>query len=72
MERDGVKILKNMEVYIGEFGIEAVMKGVDKEVIKLAQERPALKQNGIKYIKSEMIKKNGKIIAIKVWLTDRM
>lgn len=60
-----------MKVYIGEFTEDDLVNGRDKEAINKALEKEELKSNGIKYIESELIRKKGKIVGIKVWLTDK-
>lgn len=47
-----------MRVYIGEFTGQDLKEGKDKQAIKEAQDREELKRNGIKYIESEIIKRN--------------
>lgn len=54
-----------MEVYVGQFTEDDLKNGVDKK--KIAE---AKKENNLKYVNTKLVKKGGKIVAMKVWVCD--
>lgn len=54
-----------MKVFVGEFTESEVANGLDKVCVADAQER-----TGLVYTNTQLVKKNGEIVAIKIWVCD--
>ena len=50
-------------IYVGKFTEEEVRKGLDKKAV---EEKKV--ETGLKYIKTQFVKKGKQIIALKLWL----
>lgn len=54
-----------MEVFVGQFSEEELKNGVDK--LKVAE---AAEKYQLKYTRTKLVKKKGKIVGIKIWVSD--
>lgn len=50
-------------IYIGQFNEKQVRTGEDKAIVQQKKE-----ETGLKYTKSKLVKKGGKLVGLKVWL----
>lgn len=58
-------------LYIGEFNEQQLKDKEDKKAVLHARKLyPHLKYVKSKYVKSKMVKDRGKIVGIKLWITD--
>lgn len=54
-----------MQVYVGEFSESDLDAGIDKKAVSEAKAR-----TGLKYTNTMLVKKRGKIVALKIWVCD--
>lgn len=54
-----------MQIYVGEFTESDLDAGKDKALVAEAKER-----TGLKYTNTKLVKKRGKIVALKIWVCD--
>lgn len=54
--------IKGKGIFIGTFDLEDVTSGKDKEIVN-----KFLKENNMQYVNTTCVKKNKKIIGLKVW-----
>jgi hypothetical protein len=52
-----------MAIYIGQFNEEQCRKGEDKAIVLQKKD-----ETGLKYTRTRLVKKGGKIVGLKVWL----
>ena len=52
-------------VFVGEFSDEDLKNGVDKKMVEDYKIK-----TGLNYTNTKLVKKNGKIVAIKIWVCD--
>lgn len=50
-------------IYVGKFTEEEVRKGIDKKAV---EEKKA--ESGLKYVKTQLVKKGKQITGLKLWL----
>lgn len=54
-----------MKVFVGQFSEAEVANGLDKVCVADAQE-----QTGLVYTDTQLVKRKGKIVGIKIWVCD--
>lgn len=54
-----------MQVYVGQFSEAEVANGLDKVCVAAKQ-----KETGLKYTNTQLVKRKGEIVAIKIWVCD--
>lgn len=54
-----------MQVYVGQFSEAEVTNGLDKVCVAAKQ-----KETGLKYTNTQLVKREGEIVAIKIWVCD--
>jgi len=54
-----------LEVYVGEFSEEKIKKGIDKIMVEKAKEK-----NNLNYVNTKIVKKNNKMVSLKIWVCD--
>ena len=54
-----------MQVYVGQFSEAEVANGFDKVCVAAKQE-----ETGLKYTNTQLVKRNGEIVAIRIWVCD--
>ena len=54
-----------MTKFVGEFSESDITNGLDQICVANVQ-----KQTGLKYTNTELVKRNGKIVGIKIWACD--
>lgn len=52
-----------MAIYIGQFNEEQCRQGVDKALV---EQKKA--ETGMKYTRTKLVKKGGRIVGLKIWL----
>lgn len=55
--------IKGLGVFVGEFSESDLDKGLDKQAAE-----KAMQETGLNYINSRFVKKNGKIVGMKVYV----
>ena len=56
---------KEKSHYVGEFNENDIVNGLDKIAVEKAR-----KETGLNYVNSAFVKKDGKIVAIRIWVCD--
>lgn len=54
-----------MQIYVGEFSKSEIDSGLDKVCVSQMQ-----KKTGLNYTNTKLVKKHGKIVAIRIWGCD--
>lgn len=55
--------MKNKGIYVGQFSEQDITLGLDKAAVEKAKA-----ETGLKYTNTEFVKRNGKVVAMKIWV----
>ena len=55
--------MKNKGIYVGQFSERDIALGLDKAAVEKAKA-----ETGLKYTNTEFVKRNGKVVAMKIWV----
>lgn len=52
-------------VYVGQFSEQDILLGIDKVAVEKVKQ-----ETGLKYTNTKFVKRNGKIVGMKIWVCD--